>query len=168
MQTGWNRRCRRRIIGTRVWHRYRDASDIYPPTILCHYLLKDSIYLFGDGKRIIIIKKNKQRQSTAWLKKKNVVLPLLRWETWDELNIVSGDPEPSVREHFTELIAGSCWLGLCAWVQPWYFTNGGWSLESWLQEVNHTCTDMPSPKEGRLGWPSATPTSYLFWTSWGR
>jgi len=26
----------------------RDASDIYPPMIFHHYLLKNSIYLFGD------------------------------------------------------------------------------------------------------------------------
>lgn len=32
-------------------HTYRDASDIYPPAVLCHYLLKNSICLFGDEKR---------------------------------------------------------------------------------------------------------------------
>lgn len=32
-------------------HTYRDASRIYSPMILCHYLLKNSIYLFGDEKR---------------------------------------------------------------------------------------------------------------------
>lgn len=26
----------------------RDASDIYPPMIFLHYLLKNSIYFFGD------------------------------------------------------------------------------------------------------------------------
>lgn len=34
-----------------VTHTYRDASDIYPPMILCHYLLKNSICLFGEEKR---------------------------------------------------------------------------------------------------------------------
>lgn len=30
-------------------HTFTDASDIYPPTILCHYLLKNSIYVFEGG-----------------------------------------------------------------------------------------------------------------------
>lgn len=57
-----------------VTHAYRDASDIYPPTILCHYLLKNSIYLFEDEKR-----ENLQNAEAVWLKKGSV-LPSFHFE----------------------------------------------------------------------------------------